>query len=612
MDACGEESTPAFLNALPVPLLWVMLFGCLGMAAFASGMTLGLMSLDSIQIEVLEKSGTEETRKLAGRIRPLRAMGNQLLVTLLLTNSLAAELLPLVMDTLLPGGVLSLVLSVFSIMLFGEILPQSVCSRYGLKIGGNLAGLVHLLIKLMSPIAYPVGKALDLMLGHEMGRPYRRDELKGLIECHSRSKYGMLTEEETGILQATLEFGTKTVAQCMTKEVNCFMLDIDGTLDYETLKKILRSGHSRIPLYEGKKSNVLGLLMIKQLLLIDPKDNVPIRVVVSRQHGSRKQRVGPVLATGCNTSLIDMLNEFQTGRSHMALVYDDVSKPPKKRKLLGLVTLEDIVEEILQEEIVDETDVYVSNENDSMPVYRRGCDGKLHRTLVRATQVAKGDMEYRPLDRNAILSSRSSSLDSFRSASRTENLHASLGTQPSARRSSRVMRLKLPKHLMSEDEAESDEDDTYPSPQPNMKRSASDYAARKETVSTPTREDLEAQLNENAGSSFTQGKQTRLSFEIPDMDTSCHADDARLQESKSDESVDAERTGDLASDNRETEPHALNDSSPRSAPVDLDYHVHESEASPNSSRSLGDVEMSFSPRSSSRGSVKPIYDEDLD
>eukprot|EP00184_Porphyridium_aerugineum_P002756 CAMPEP_0184697148 /NCGR_PEP_ID=MMETSP0313-20130426/4207_1 /TAXON_ID=2792 /ORGANISM="Porphyridium aerugineum, Strain SAG 1380-2" /LENGTH=456 /DNA_ID=CAMNT_0027155911 /DNA_START=270 /DNA_END=1640 /DNA_ORIENTATION=+ len=260
----------------------------------------------------------------------------------------------------------------------------------------------------MYPVAYPISWCLDKFLGHEMGQIYTRDELKGLVDAHARSKYGMLSHDEATILQATLDFALKTVEGCMTHAEHCFMLEMDEMLNHETMKKILRTGHSRVPLYEKRKSNVVALLLTKQLLLVDPHDNVPIRALVHdpQQSASAKLRICGVLVCNADTPLMDMLNEFQRGRGHMAIVYDNILLPEKKRKFLGLITLEDILEELLQEEIVDETDVYVSNDLQSMPVYRRGPDGKLYRTLTREKELDELMLRYRDIDHDAIVEER--------------------------------------------------------------------------------------------------------------------------------------------------------------------------------------------------------------
>lgn len=377
--------TTTALAAVPRWILFLLALGCLVVAALVAGLTLGLMSLDMVGLEIMSQSHNLAEAEAARRIQPVRKQGNLLLVTLLLTNTVASELLPLVLETLYPGGPVALVVSVLSLMLFGEVIPQAVCSRHALQVGAFLIGFVKFLRALLLPVAWPIAATLDAVLGEEIGTVYSRHELSGLIDAHSRNRHGVLTEDETTILKGTLTLSAKTVADVLTPAEDVFCLDVAAVLDRPTMKLCLRKGHSRVPLYEGDRGNIVGLLLLKQLILIDPDDGVPVRALISKKKKAHKVRVSPPLYVSADTALSELLNEFKDGRSHMALVYDDINKPDGERTFLGAVTLEDIVEEILAEEIIDETDRYVDNVS-KQPVLERGPDGRLVR---HATVLAK-------------------------------------------------------------------------------------------------------------------------------------------------------------------------------------------------------------------------------
>jgi metal transporter CNNM len=125
------------------------------------------------------------------------------------------------------------------------------------------------------------------------------------------------------------------------------------------LASVLASGHSRIPVFEKHKANIVGLLLVKKLIVLDPDDRRPIRDLMLRK---------PILV-GPNESCYSILNEFQKGRSHIALVTKDVEtvlrcwrseeEIPESVVFDGIVTIEDVIEELIQEEIEDESDVYV-------------------------------------------------------------------------------------------------------------------------------------------------------------------------------------------------------------------------------------------------------------
>lgn len=304
------------------------------------------MSLDTTGLDIVMRSNNRTQADAARIIKPVRAQGNLLLVTLLFSNTIATELLPLVLEALVPGGYFSLIVSVVTIMLFGEIIPQAICSRHPLLIGSYMIGFVRVLRAILYPLAAPIAFVLDSFLGEELGTIYNREELKGLIDVH-RNK-AVLTYDETTILQGALEFSQKHVDQIMTPAANVFRLDIDSVLDRDTLLNVLRSGHSRIPLYEHTPNNIVCLLLVKQLILVNPEDHIPIRSLISKKKRNHKVRVAPALECASSTLISDLLNEFQNGRTHMAIVYDDISKLSKERTFKGIVTIEDIIEEILQ------------------------------------------------------------------------------------------------------------------------------------------------------------------------------------------------------------------------------------------------------------------------
>ncbi|GAB2292078.1 DUF21 domain-containing protein [Dionaea muscipula] len=287
-------------------------------AGLMSGLTLGLMSLSLVDLEVLVKSGTPKDRRHAEKIIPVVRNQHLLLCTLLICNAAAMETLPIFLDSLVTawGAIL---ISVTLILLFGEIIPQSVCSRYGLAVGAAVAPVVRVLVWICFPVAYPISKLLDYLLGHDRVALFRRAELKTLVNMHGNEagKGGELTHDETTIIAGALEMTEKTVADAMTPIYETFAIDINATLDRETMNSILENGHSRVPVYYQEATNIIGLILVKNLLTIDPDDAVPVKSVTIR----RIPRVPETMP------LYDILNEFQKGYSHMAVVVRRLYKP---------------------------------------------------------------------------------------------------------------------------------------------------------------------------------------------------------------------------------------------------------------------------------------------
>ena len=141
-------------------------------AGLMSGLTLGLLSLDTVDLEMILRGPESRQKKYARGIQPLMRNPHRLLVTLVVANAAAMEALPLVVDRL-TSPVLSLVLSVTVVLLFGEIIPQAVCSRYGLAVGYYTQHIVRALLILLFPITWPVAKLLDFVIGSTHNTLYR-------------------------------------------------------------------------------------------------------------------------------------------------------------------------------------------------------------------------------------------------------------------------------------------------------------------------------------------------------------------------------------------------------------------------------------------------------
>ncbi|GAA5851502.1 hypothetical protein JCM8547_001113 [Rhodosporidiobolus lusitaniae] len=337
-----EPGSEAFWWKLGLSVVLVLLGG-----VFA-GLTLGLMGLDLLNLQVMSTSGEEKERKDAAKVMKLLERGRHwVLVVLLLSNVVVNESLPIFLDSILGGGVGAVVLSTTMIVIFGEIIPQSVCARYGLAIGAKAAPFVLALMYIEFPIAYPVAKLLDYLLGEEQGVTYKKAELKTFVGLHSQFGTETLNEDEVTIISSVLELSDKSVETIMTPLEDIYSLPSDTKLSHAVVDQILASGHSRIPVHEpGNTTDFIGMLIVKKLISYDPEDE--------KQLGDFALSVLP--ETGPDSTCLDVLNYFQQGRSHILLV----SKTPGQAGgALGVVSLEDVIEEMIGEEIVDETDLYI-------------------------------------------------------------------------------------------------------------------------------------------------------------------------------------------------------------------------------------------------------------
>ncbi|XP_061341334.1 putative DUF21 domain-containing protein At1g03270 isoform X2 [Gastrolobium bilobum] len=306
---------------IPFGTLWWFVYAgvsCLLVvfAGIMSGLTLGLMSLGLVDLEILQRSGSSTEKKQAAAIFPVVQKQHQLLVTLLLCNACAMEALPIYLDKIF-HPVVAVLLSVTFVLAFGEVIPQAICTRYGLYVCANFVGLVRVLMIICYPIAYPIGKVLDVLLGHNDAL-FRRAQLKALVSILNQEagKGGELTHDETTIISGALDLTAKTAEEAMTPIESTFSLDVSSKLDWEAIGKILTRGHSRIPVYSGNHKNIIGLLLVKNLLTVRAEAETPVGAVSIR-------RIPRVPA---DMPLYDILNEFQKGSSHMAAVIKVISE----------------------------------------------------------------------------------------------------------------------------------------------------------------------------------------------------------------------------------------------------------------------------------------------
>ncbi|KAI9637481.1 uncharacterized protein MKK02DRAFT_23698 [Dioszegia hungarica] len=346
--------SPKFLWKLVLSVCLVLLGG-----VFA-GLTLALMGSDDLNLRVLSQSSDNPNeRKSAAKVLKLLNRGRHwVLVVLLLSNVIVNESLPIFLDDVLGGGVAAVIVSTTMIVIFGEIIPQAVCVRYGLAIGGVCAPFVLGMMYFFFPIAYPIAKLLDRILGKDEGHTYKKAELKSFLQFH-REGEEPLRDDEIAILNGVLSLNEKHVQEIMTPMADCLILPSDKVLDHEAIDQILLSGFSRIPIHEpGQKDNFTGMLLVKRLITYNPEDNFPVH----------KFPLLPLPEAKPSINCFQALDYFQTGRAHLLLISNT---PGQRGGALGIVSLEDLIEEIIGEEIIDETDRFQDNHSKKQAV-RKG------------------------------------------------------------------------------------------------------------------------------------------------------------------------------------------------------------------------------------------------
>jgi len=263
-----------------------------------------------------------------------------LLTTLLLGNTAVNSTLALFLGTI-ASGVMAGIMATALIVVFGEIIPQAVISRYALWFGSKTIWFTRLVIFLFYPIAFPIAKILDHFLGQELPTTYSKSELMDIISEHESSEHSDIDQDEERILHGALQFSHRSVREVMTPADKVISFDENQKLNDVFFNQVNESGFSRLPIYSGKASNVVGILYVKDLIVED--DDISIK-----QTEEALER--DYLTVRGNHKLDVVLTKMLKSKNHIAVVRDN------QKEFIGVISLEDIIEEIIQQEIIDEDD----------------------------------------------------------------------------------------------------------------------------------------------------------------------------------------------------------------------------------------------------------------
>ncbi|KAL0568209.1 hypothetical protein V5O48_013779 [Marasmius crinis-equi] len=266
----------------------------------------------------------------------------------------------------------------------------------------------------MAPIAWPIAKLLDWLLGSNETHTYKKAELRSFLQFHRNA----LSDEEICILNSVLELSAKNVEEIMTPMTDVFVLSADAILDQETVDAILLNGYSRIPVHKpGNPLAFVGLLLVKKLIQYEPSRALPV--------SSLSLSILPEAPPSINC--FQALDYFQTGRSHMLLISETPGFPGGA---VGVITLEDIIEEIISEEIVDETDQY--EDNVSKQRARRTMNPNIMRGIVERELASRRQtpLVFPNLDLPGVVHKRASlaSLFNYGGSTAPSGLHSVPGT----------------------------------------------------------------------------------------------------------------------------------------------------------------------------------------
>ncbi len=327
----------------------VVLLALLVASAFFSSIESAYFSLSRSVLNRLAQSSDPRARRITRLMRNPRLLLSSILTGNTIVNTTIAAISALwviqMADTFgissgLAVGV-EVVLITLMILYFGELIPKLQAIRNAESWALHTAWLVGGIIWITFPIAWPLAK-IATTLSHFFGVEQHRvmsmseEEIRALVEVGH--EHGVLEQEERQMIHSIFELGDTIVREVMVPRIDMASVSSEASLQ-EILTIVTQYGHSRIPVYDKNIDNIIGIVHVKDLLLAaqDP-DTFNLAKSV------RKVYVVPE-----EKKVDDLLREFQKEQVHMAIVLDEYGGTA------GLVTLEDIIEEIVGE-IQDEYD----------------------------------------------------------------------------------------------------------------------------------------------------------------------------------------------------------------------------------------------------------------
>ena len=422
---------------------WFFMFMVAFLTLFAgmmSGLTVGYLSVDKLTMELREKTGTQMEKEYSKVILPVLSNHHWLLCTLLLMNSFAMEALPVFLDRVF-SRLTAVIISVTLLLIFGEVIPQALCTGpRQIQIAAMAAPMTKFLMIISWPISYWLGKCLDIILGEQGRTRYQNQDLKALVEMHTYEAIKKISEEEeknpyiskedipkpsntmglspeeANLMISALEIRDKKVVEIMISFDKVYSIKHEEPINRKKVLEILDKGFSRIPVFRNDdKTDLIGILRIKQLISIDFNQNRSLKELGIR--------LKLPLVISPKMTLIELLREFRKGKSHMAFIteqvellqsklglnrnnsvqfnlrYNETFSDSKKIKVLGIVTLEDVIEQIFNLEIMDEEDYEKS---------KRGKNARMNSSLRSASKI---NMYFNPEIKHTFIKDQTEQID---------------------------------------------------------------------------------------------------------------------------------------------------------------------------------------------------------
>ena len=333
------------MSLINLSLLVVIIFLIL-LSGFLSGSETAITATSKARIISKLKKGTKRAEYVKTIIDNKDKVISSLLLSNNLVNILASSLATAFFYDLfgVTGIFYATLLMTFLLVIFAEVLPKTYAINKPTRSALMIGPIIFYLNKILTPFVFVINKIVKILINKKeindkkLSDEQSEEELQGVIDLYETSNPD--SEHEKEMLQSILTLNDTTVEEIFTHRKNIYSINIDLSLS-EIIKMINQSRFTRIPFWENNPENIIGLLNLRSLN-IDMKNHLNNKKVIL-------EKIVKPWFIPSSTNLLDQLVEFKKKKEHLAFVVDEYGE------LLGIISLEDIIEEIVGE-IVDEVD----------------------------------------------------------------------------------------------------------------------------------------------------------------------------------------------------------------------------------------------------------------
>lgn len=319
------------MNTLIFLILIIFLLVCL---ALFSGLAVGILTLNRYELKLKALRGSKDAKV----VYPFRMMGYRLPLTLLTGSIFVIVVIMALLDSKM-HGLLAVIITTLVIVIPGIVLPMSYMKIKGLGLTAKLTPSLKYILIIFSPVARPLGRMLDDKFCEYFPRVHSKEELYKILDEHKVSEHSDIEKEEMRIVRHALSFGNKQVREVMVPRRSVVSVSADEVIGPIVIDELHKSGHSRFPVTADKKSqNFIGTLYLRDLVGL-------------KNTSAAKQLMRPEINYIHEEQPLDYaLKVFLKTNHHLLVVVNTFEE------FVGVISLEDVIEQILGRQIIDEFD----------------------------------------------------------------------------------------------------------------------------------------------------------------------------------------------------------------------------------------------------------------